>query len=336
MFDVIAIGNALVDTEYELSEEILQATGLSRGTMTLADTAAQTALFDTLAAHNIRPTKRSGGGSAANSMVAFASLGGRAFYHCRVGLDEMGQFYLADLAKSGVTTNAVHAVATGKTGSCAVLVTPDAERTMQTHLGASAEIHADNVDFDVMTGAKYLYLEGYLAMSPAIMPAIDELCMLAKQNGTKIVVSFADPAVVNFAKEGLLYWLKNDVDMIFCNLDEAKLFTQKEDGEEAVLELLNYANMVVVTCADKPTLVGQKGQGITTIAPIAVPAATAVIDTNGAGDNFAGAFLYGLTQGLNVNDCVKLAGAVASQVVAQFGARLDKQSYQAAKMSVMG
>lgn len=335
MFDVVAIGNALVDTEYELSEEILTATGLSRGTMTLADTPAQNALFTTLSTQGIKPTKRCGGGSAANSMVAFASLGGRAFYHCRVGADETGQFYLADLAKSGVTTNAVHAVTTGETGTCAVLVTPDAERTMQTHLGASADIHGDNVDFDVMAGAKYLYLEGYLAMSPQIMPAIAQLCTLAKQNGTKIVVSFADPAVVNFAKDGLLTWLGFGVDKIFCNLDEAKLFAQTDDSEQAVTTLLNHAKTVIVTCGKEPTLIGTHNP-TPSITAVPVPQAVQVVDTNGAGDNFAGAFLYGLTQGMSLPDCVTLAGTVASQVVAQFGARLDKQGYQSAKNSVIG
>lgn len=331
MFDIVAIGNALVDTEFQVSDDVLAATSLSRGTMNLTDTQNQNILFDTLAQHHINATKQSGGGSAANSMVAFAALGGSAFYHCRVGDDELGKFYLTDLQKAGVTTNSAKAIATGTTGSCAVLVTPDGERTMQTNLGASGELSADNIALDSLTQATYLYLEGYLAMSPTIMPTICQLIDTTKSNGSKIIVSFADPAVVNFAKEGLMKWLDKGVDMIFCNLDEAKLFARTDDAQTAVSTLLQYSQLAIVTNGDKPTRIGTADG----IQEIAVPPASAVIDTNGAGDNFAGAFLYGLTQGLSLADCVKLAGAVASQVVAQFGARLPLTNYLTAKSQVL-
>lgn len=331
MFDVVGIGNALVDTEFKIAQSLLEQTALTQGSMTLADTNTQNTLFTTLEQHNVIATKQSGGGSAANSMVAFASLGGRAFYNCRVGDDTLGEFYLSDLKKAGVSTQSTKAIATGTTGSCAVLVTPDGERTMQTNLGASGELSKDNVDFDTLQNATYLYLEGYLAMSPTIMPAIHELIDAAKTNHTQVVVSFADPAVVRFAKDGVLSWLKKGVDIIFCNLDEAKIFADTDDTRIAINALLQYTKLAVVTNGAFPTHIGCDG----CIKQVAVPPAKAVIDTNGAGDNFAGAFLYGLTKGLTNSDCVKLAGAVASQVVAQFGARLPLESYLDAKNQII-
>lgn len=204
MYNFIAIGNALVDTEYSVSDDVLAQTALVRGNMTLADTEEQAAMFAVLERHAISPSKQAGGGSAANSTAVFAALGGKSFYNCSVANDEMGQFYLADLQNFGVATNAGKAVSDGKTGSCVVLVTPDGERTMQTHLGVSAGIHDGNVDFDVLPAADWLYIEGYLAMSPNALPAIAKLRQQAGLNNVRLVVSFADPAVVKFAKEGLL------------------------------------------------------------------------------------------------------------------------------------
>lgn len=332
MYDLVAIGNALVDTEFKVNDEVLVKTSLGRGSMTLTDVAGQSALFDVLKAYQILPAKQSGGGSAANSVVAFSVLGGKACYHCRVGDDGLGRFYLQDLAQMGVAIDG-KAVSAGQTGTCAVLVTPDGERTMQTHLGASSELSSENVDFDTLDGAKYLYLEGYLAMSPALLPVIEKLCQIAKANGTKIVVSFADPAVVNFAKDGLLAWLKLGVDVIFCNKDEATLFAQVDDVETAVRHLLDYASLVVVTNSDKPTTVGIKDGENITLQTFNVPSAD-VVDTNGAGDNFAGALIYGLLQGWSMDKCVALAGEVASRVVAQFGARLPKDGYLQAKAQI--
>ena len=144
-------------------------------------------------------------------MYTFASLGGKPFYACRVGDDNQGEFYLKDLHEAGVATseNSIHP--DGVTGSCVVAVTEDGERTMQTYLGTSSEITADNVDFDALTQADWLYIEGYLAMTESIQPAMTQLRQQAGMHNAKIAVSFADPAVVKFAKEGLLNILGNKV-----------------------------------------------------------------------------------------------------------------------------
>lgn len=331
MYDLIAIGNALVDTEFKLTDDILTKTCLTKGNMTLASTDEQSALFDVLHAHGLTPNKQAGGGSAGNTVACFSALGGRAFYHCRVGNDTFGKFYLSDMADMGVAIDETKSQVNGTTGSCVVLVTDDGERTMQTNLAVSSEIDDSNVDFDALAGAKVLYLEGYLAMSPSVQPAIAKLCQNAKTHGVKVAVSFADPAVIRFAKDGVMAWLKDGVDMIFCNTDEAKLFAETDDDVVAVQNLLQHTELAVVTNGKNPTTIGEKGGNIH---EYAVPPAD-VIDTNGAGDNFAGAFLYALSQGLEYAECVALAGGVASRVVGQFGARLPKAEYGTIKSQVL-
>lgn len=333
MYQLVAIGNALVDTEFKLCDEILTQTGLTKSNMTLADTDEQTALFDMLNTHGLTPTKQAGGGSAGNTVACFSALGGTSFYCCRVGHDKRGAFYLSDMQNMGVAIDAVKAEVVGATGTCVVLVTDDGERTMQTNLGVSGEIDQSNVDFDVLSKAKYLYLEGYLAMTPSVQDAISKLCQTAKAQGVKIVVSFADPAVIRFAKDGILSWLTgltDGVDVIFCNMDEAKLFAGTDDNTQAVHALLAHAALVVITDGANPTTVADKdGICMYDVAP------ANVIDTNGAGDNFAGAFLYALAQGADYGACVALAGAVASHVVSQFGARLPKAEYDLIKQTVL-
>lgn len=334
MFEMVAIGNALVDNEFVLTDAQLEQTGLTRGNMTLADDATQSRLFDALANQQIACAKKAGGGSAANSTVAFASLGGSAFYHCRVGDDALGAFYLQDLQQAGVSTDQTVAVADGTTGSCVVLVTPDGERTMQTHLGTSSEINASNVKFDTLTQAKWLYLEGYLAMSPSVADALDQLHDTARKTGTKIAVSFADPAVVKFSKAGLERMLAKGVDAIFCNQEEATLFAESDGQADPVNALLKYSELVVITNSDKPTTIavrGDKGIEELSVESVAVPA---VIDTNGAGDNYAGAFIYGLSQGYALADCGKLAAHIAAKIVSQFGPRLSSDDYQSIKKSL--
>lgn len=334
-YHVIGIGNALLDTEYSLSDELLAQTGLTRGNMTLADDEAQLGLFDTLASAGLSPSKQSGGGSAANSLVAFSSLGGSSFYNCRVGADASGAFYLEDLKNSGVATSSDHAVSEGVTGSCTVLVTPDGERTMQTHLGTSAAINDTNVDFERLSGSEWLYLEGYLAMSPTALPAIQRLRQQAGIHGVQVAVSFADPAVVKFAKSGLLDMLDGGVSLIFCNLEEAQAFSEKKQHKACAKALLEYAKIAVVTNGSEPTIIAQATDGEPTIIEVPSAPVAQVIDTNGAGDNYAGAFLYGLSQAYTLEECAHLAAAVAAQVVQQFGARLALDDYQNIKVRTL-
>ncbi|MGO2339630.1 MAG: adenosine kinase [Psychrobacter sp.] len=330
MYDVMAIGNALVDHEYVLSDAALEETELTKGHMTLAGIEEQQQLLAYFKLANIAPSKQAGGGSAANAMYTFASLGGKPFYACRVGDDHQGSFYLKDLLEAGVTTSEKSIHAGGVTGSCVVAVTEDGERTMQTYLGTSSDITADNVEFEALTQADWLYIEGYLAMSESIQPAMTRLRQQAGIHNTKIAVSFADPAVVQFAKDGLLNILGNKVAVIFCNSEEAKLFTEKKQIKAATRTLLDYCHTAVVTDGPNGATIAHKPDDKSEIEiyEVATPAVANVIDTNGAGDNYSGAFLYALSQHYSLPECGRLAGEVAAQVIQQFGPRLVSQDYK--------
>lgn len=209
-------------------------------------------------------------------------------------------------------------------------VTEDGERTMQTYLGTSSDITAENVDFDALMHADWLYLEGYLAMSEGIQPAMTQLRQQAGIHGAKIVVGFADPAVVRFAKDGLLNMLGNKVEVIFCNVEEARLFTDKKQIKAAARALLDHCRIAVVTDSANDTVIAHKPDDAAEIAiyQVPTPAVANVIDTNGAGDNYAGAFLYALSQQYTLPECGRLAGEIASQVVQQFGPRLASKDYR--------
>lgn len=330
MYDVMAIGNALVDHEYVLSDAALEETELTKGNMTLAEFEEQQQLLAYFKLAEIEPSKQAGGGSAANTMFTFASLGGKPFYACRVGDDDQGAFYLRDLHEAGVATSDKSIHAGGVTGSCVVAVTEDGERTMQTYLGTSSEIAADNVDFDALTQADWLYIEGYLAMSESIQPAMTQLRQQAGIHNAKIAVSFADPAVVKFAKDGLLNMLGNKVAVIFCNSEEAKLFTDKKQVKAAARALLEYCQIAVVTDGANGAVIAHQSsdEAEVEVYDVATPAVANVIDTNGAGDNYAGAFLYALSQQYSLPECGRLASEISAQVIQQFGPRLASQDYR--------
>ena len=330
MYDVMAIGNALVDHEYVLSDAALEETELTKGNMTLAEFEEQQQLLAYFKLAEIEPSKQAGGGSAANTMFTFASLGGKPFYACRVGDDDQGAFYLRDLHEAGVATSDKSIHEGGVTGSCVVAVTEDGERTMQTYLGTSSEIAADNVDFDALTQADWLYLEGYLAMSESIQPAMTQLRQQAGIHNAKIAVSFADPAVVKFAKDGLLNMLGNKVAVIFCNSEEAKLFTDKKQVKAAARALLEYCQTAVVTDGANGAVIAHQptDEAEIEVHDVATPAVANVIDTNGAGDNYAGAFLYALSQQYSLPECGRLASEISAQVIQQFGPRLASQDYR--------
>ncbi|WP_201569522.1 adenosine kinase [Psychrobacter sp. JCM 18900] len=330
MYDVMAIGNALVDHEYVLSDAALEETELTKGNMTLAGIEEQQQLLAYFKLAEIEPSKQAGGGSAANTMFTFASLGGKPFYACRVGDDDQGAFYLRDLHEAGVATSDKSIHEGGVTGSCVVAVTEDGERTMQTYLGTSSEIVADNVDFDALTQADWLYIEGYLAMSESIQPAMTQLRQQAGIHNAKIAVSFADPAVVKFAKDGLLNMLGNKVAVIFCNSEEARLFTDKKQVKAAARALLEYCQIAVVTDGANGAVIAHQptDEAEVEVHDVATPAVANVIDTNGAGDNYAGAFLYALSQQYSLPECGRLASEISAQVIQQFGPRLASQDYR--------
>ncbi|PTQ87849.1 pfkB family carbohydrate kinase [Agitococcus lubricus] len=220
--DLYAIGNALVDSEYVVDDAFLQHHAIQKGQMTLIDATQQHTLLSALH-QRFECAKRASGGSAANSVIAFAALGGSAFYACKVAADANGDFYLHDLNAAGVKAPRHAQVADGITGTCVVMVTPDSERTMHTFLGITAELSPQELDLDALTKARFLYIEGYLATSASARHAVSAARALAKAQNICTALTFSDPAMVQYARDGLSEMLADGVDILFCNETEATL-----------------------------------------------------------------------------------------------------------------
>lgn len=316
-YHLYAIGNALVDTEYEVSDAQLQAAGVEKRHMTLIDAARRTELLKHV--HNVK-SHRTGGGSAGNTVVALAQLGGRAFYSCRVADDELGDFYTKDLLSHGVATNLTHTKPPqGQTGSCMVMVTPDAERSMSTFLGATAEIDEAALHPHDIVKARVYYMEGYLAASPSGLAAAVKGRLIAKQASVKLATTLSDMSMINFCRPGLEAMVQDDLDFLFCNEEEAQVWCGSQDMAQICQQLGTRAKTVCLTRSAKGCLVIEQGH-VTEVPTTAVKA----IDTNGAGDMFAGAFLYAVTHGHSHAQAAWLANRAAGRVVAQYGNRLSQ------------
>lgn len=315
-YDIYGLGAALVDTEIEVSDSDLNNFNIEKGVMTLVDEARQNELVDLLSDHLVA-SKRASGGSAANSIIAASYFGASTFYSCKVANDENGEFYLKDLSDAKVDYHNTNGSSDGKTGKCLVMITPDAERTMNTFLGISETLSTREIDEEALKASEYAYIEGYLVTSETGKPAAIKLRELAKENNVKTALSLSDPAIVEYFHAGLTEMVGDGVDLLFCNEQEAMNFTQATSIDEAVSALKSFAKAFAITQGSKGALLFD---GENTISVDAHP--VKAVDTNGAGDMFAGAFLYGLTNGLSFEESGKLASKAASVVVSQFGPRL--------------
>ncbi len=323
-YDLYAIGNALVDSEYEVTDAQLLAMKVEKRHMTLIDATRRAELLAHVAGLHSR---KSGGGSAGNTVVALAQLGGKAFYSCRVADDELGAFYAQDLKANGADSNlnAQTLVTHAQTGSCMVMVTPDAERSMSTFLGTTADIDHTALNPAAIAQAKVYYMEGYLAASPTGLDAALKGRQIAKQAGVKLATTLSDMSMINFCRPGLEAMVGDaatgDLDYLFANEEEAQTWCGTHDLQAICQQLSARARVVCLTRSAKGCLVLEGGQ------QTAVPAANVkAIDTNGAGDMFAGAFLYAATQGHSHAQAAWLANQAAGQVVSQYGNRLTLEA----------
>jgi sugar/nucleoside kinase (ribokinase family) len=314
-YDLYAIGNALVDSEYEVTDAHLNAMQVEKRHMTLIDVPRHAALLEQVKGLHSR---KSGGGSAGNTIVALAQLGGKAFYSCRVANDELGNFYAADLKANGVDSNlAAGDRASGQTGECMVMVTPDAERSMSTFLGATADLDHSALNPAALSAARVYYMEGYLAASPTGLEAALKGRHIARQTGVKLATTLSDMSMINFCRPGLEAMVGDGLDYLFCNEEEAHTWCGTQDLGVVVQQISQLAKTVCLTRSAKGCLVIEQGQ------QTEVPAAhVKAVDTNGAGDMFAGAFLYAATQGHSHAQAAWLANQAAGQVVSQYGNRL--------------
>jgi fructokinase len=315
-FDVYAIGNALVDAEYRVTDDFLSRHGITKGLMTLVEEAPQQALIAALDSE-FGLEKRASGGSAANSIIAVAGFGGRSFYSCKVANDGTGDFYVHDLHAAGVSSNLKPERESGVSGTCVVMVTPDTERTMHTFLGITSDVSVNELVPEALAASQWLYVEGYLVSSASARAAVLEARAQARAHGVKIAMTFSDPAMVRLFKPGLAEMLDDGVDLLFCNEEEACLWSEALSVEAALENLKRVARQIVVTRGSQGALVWD-GQRLVSIAPTPVTP----VDSNGAGDMFAGAYLFGLTHDWSPERAGALASRAAAAVVGQFGPRL--------------
>lgn len=320
-YHIYGIGAALVDTEITLTDADLTTMAVAKGVMTLVDEARQNTLIDYLQNHLVA-SHRASGGSAANTIIAASYFGCNNFYSCKVSNDENGEFYLNDIHAAGVTTPAHITPPAGITGKCLVMITPDAERTMNTFLGISETLSVNELDVAAVAQSHYVYLEGYLVSSTTGRAAAIELRKQAEAVGTKTALSLSDPAMVQFFYDGLVEMIGDGVDLIFCNRDEAIGFTKTHSLDEACTALKKYCKQFAITCGGEGALVFD-GEILTQVAAQSIKP----VDTNGAGDMFAGAFLYAINQGKDFKTAAAFANLAAAKVVSQFGPRLKVEQH---------
>ncbi|HEY6530417.1 MAG TPA: adenosine kinase [Cellvibrionaceae bacterium] len=320
-YDIYGLGAALVDTEISVEDCHLGEFNIEKGVMTLVDEARQNELMQLLDGHLVK-ARRASGGSAANSIIAAAYFGSRCFYSCKVANDDNGDFYLSDLSRAGVAYPSLSRANAGITGKCLVLITPDAERTMNTFLGVSSTLSVDDIDDAALAAAHFAYIEGYLVTSDTGRPAAIRLRQQAEEFGVRTAFSLSDPAIVTYFHEGLTQMIGNGVDILFCNEAEAINFTRTTNLEAAFEALKLKAKTFAVTCGAKGAWV-YDGQVLQLIPSQPVQA----VDSNGAGDMFAGAFLHGLGQGLRYSAAAEFANRAAGLVVSQYGPRLAAEQH---------
>ncbi|WP_444940105.1 adenosine kinase [Microbulbifer sp. ZKSA004] len=321
-YDLYGIGAALLDTEIEVSDQDLSSLGVEKGIMTLVDDARQQQLVDDLQNHMVT-AKLACGGSGANTVIAASYFGLRTFYSCKVAADENGDFYRNNLNSAGVDyPETLKQADEGTTGKCLVLITPDAERSMNTYLGMSEQLSVAELDSDALSASKWAYIEGYLVSSETGRAAAIKLREEAEAHGVKTALSLSDPAMVQFFGEGLREMISGGVDMLFCNRDEALGFTGTDSVEGAVEALRDYCRSFAITLGADGALLWD-GNDVHRIESPEVRA----IDTNGAGDMFAGAFLYGINREMSFTEAGELACRAAAQVVSQYGPRLEAEQH---------
>lgn len=319
-FKVYGLGAALVDTEIRVDDALLAELGVEKGLMTLVDGNRRGELLRALDGHLVEASHASGG-SAGNSVIATALFGGNCFMSCRVADDADGRIYLSDLRDAGVSFPPP-ANTDDPTGKCLVLVTPDAERSMNSFLGASEGLSIEQLDPDAIANSEYVYLEGYQVSSETGLAAAIRAREIAQDAGVPVALSFSDPGMVEFFPEQFRKMVGAGVDLVFANEAEAKSWTGMSTLADAVEAMKDTATRFVITRGGDGALCFD-GEQLHDIPVHTVDA----VDSNGAGDMFAGAFLYALTEGEDFPTAGRFAAYASGIVVSQWGPRLAPEQY---------
>ncbi|MGC1776318.1 MAG: adenosine kinase [Xanthobacteraceae bacterium] len=312
-YDVLGIGNAIVDVIARAEEDFLIAQGMHKGTMALIDEARAHAIYDAMG-----PAVETSGGSAANTIVGLASLGARTAFIGKTKDDGLGRAYSHDIRAAGVSFPTTPAAAGPSTGRCYVLVTPDGERTMNTFLGAAQDLQPADIDADAVAASAILYLEGYLWDPKNAKAAFLKAAKIAHQSGRKVALSLSDAFCVGRWRDEFLQLMRSrTVDLIFANEAELHSLYQTSDFNTAVAALRADIDVAVVTrSADGCVVIGGDAAEAVSAFPV-----ERVVDTTGAGDLFAAGFLFGVARGADDRTCGRLGALAAAEVIQHMGAR---------------
>jgi sugar/nucleoside kinase (ribokinase family) len=311
-FDVVGIGNALVDVLSHEDDGFIEANALTKGSMTLIDDDRVTELYRAMG----HRTEMSGG-SAANTLVGLASFGGRAAYIGRVHDDDLGTVFAHDLSSLDVTFTSPRATDGPATGRCLIVVTPDAQRTMNTYLGASSLLGPDHLDLDLVRDSKVTFLEGYLFDRDDAKAAYRVATEAAHAAGREVALSLSDGFCVERHRDDFLGLIDGGVDILFANTDEITALYQVDDFDDAVAKVRGRCKVACLTKGRHGSVV-IAGDETHEIPPHEVPKR---VDTTGAGDLYAAGFLYGYTQGMSLDRCGRLGSIAAAAVIGHTGAR---------------
>jgi len=312
IYDVCCIGNAIVDVIAEADDAFLAEHALAKGGMTLID--ADRALALTEAAGL---TRQSSGGSAANTAAGLASLGGSAAFIGKVRDDALGDAYAADLQEIGVDFATAAATEGAPTARCLIFVTPDAERTMQTYLGACVDLAPGDIDRDVVANSAVTYLEGYLFDPPQAKAAFVRAAEIAHANGRQTALSLSDPFCVERHRDAFAHLVENHIDILFANEEEVCALYKLDRFDDALQVVRGKCAIAALTRGAKASVIATGD----TVHVVDAAAPTKLVDTTGAGDLFAAGFLYGYTLGRSPATAARLGSAAAAEAISHFGAR---------------
>ncbi len=310
--DVLGIGNALVDVLSHATDDFLRGQGLVKGTMLLIDAPRARELYAAMG-----PGMEISGGSAANTIVGVASLGGRAHYVGKVRDDQLGEVFSHDLRATGVGYATPMATSGPPTGRCLIMVTPDAQRTMGTFLGASVHLGPADVDKRVIERAGIIYLEGYLFDPPEAQEAFRTAAAVAHAAGRKVALTLSDPFCVDRHREAFLDLVERHVDILFANEVEICSLYQARDFDAAVPQVRRHCEVAALTRSERGSVIVAGDE----VHVVAAHAVDTVVDTTGAGDLYAAGFMLGLSRGLSLPTCGRLGALAAAEAIAHVGAR---------------
>lgn len=311
-YDVVGIGNALVDVLARVEEDFLAVNGLTKGIMTLVDAERSEGIYAAMP-----PAVEVSGGSCANTMAGFAALGGTGAYVGKVKDDQLGTVFRHDMTAIGVDAPVAMASAGPATGRCLICITPDADRTMNTYLGAAVELAPEDVDPAVIEAARVVYLEGYLFDPPAAQQAFIKAADIAHEAGGRVSLSLSDPFCVDRHRGAFRMLVDHHVDILFANEEEIKSLYEVDDFDAALNAVRGHCEIACLTRSEKGSVIVGDGE-VHVIDPVPVDK---VVDTTGAGDQYAAGFLYGYTKGLGLGMAGRVASMMAGEVISHVGPR---------------